>query len=244
MPVSDAQKVSTLFDRIERTSVTAQVRDQLVDSIRLGRLLPGERLPAERRLCQEFGVARTTIREAVKQLESLGVVERRNNNRLHVVDHLGVVEVPLEGAKKTVRELFETRRVIEIAMTELATFHATASQRKMVDQLSEQFRPGMDLGQFRDLDHRFHASVAAACGNPLLAELYGRVLQALFTSPAFASLLYAEVNREEVSKIIERSAYGHREIAVAVTDGDPIRAAAAADDHLREVEERMIRRLI
>ena len=231
------------FARIEYTTVAEQVRDQLMDSIRSGQFEPGSRMPSERQLCEEFGVARTTVREAIQQLVSLGVVARRNN-RLHVVEYLGVVSAPADGLKREVRELFETRRVIEIAMTDLAAGRATDRQRAEISDLADEFEPGIELGQFRDLDHRFHAAIASACGNPLLAELYGRVLRALFESPAFASLLYTENNRRQVNEIISGSAVGHQMIAKAVLAGDGERAALAAGDHLAEVERRMLSQLI
>jgi GntR family transcriptional repressor for pyruvate dehydrogenase complex len=143
-----------------------------------------------------------------------------------------------------VRELFETRRVIEIAMTDLAARHASDRQRTEIGELADEFEPGMELGQFRELDHRFHAAIASACNNPLLAELYGRVLRALFESPAFASLLYTQANRRQVNEIISGSAEGHRQIAAAVLAGDGERAALAAGDHLAEVERRMLSQLI
>jgi GntR family transcriptional repressor for pyruvate dehydrogenase complex len=231
------------FTRIEYTTVSEQVRDQLMDSIRAGHFEPGSRMPAERQLCEEFGVARTTVREAIQQLVSLGVVERRNS-RLYVVEYLGVVSAPVDGLKREVRELFETRRVIEIAMTDLAARKATDRQRSEIGDLANEFEPGIELSQFRDLDHRFHAAIAAACGNPLLAELYGRVLRALFESPAFASLLYTQVNRSQVDEIISTSADGHRKIAEAVLAKDGEAAAHTAGEHLAEVERRMLNQLI
>jgi GntR family transcriptional repressor for pyruvate dehydrogenase complex len=188
-------------------------------------------------------VARTTVREAIQQLVSLGVVERRNS-RLYVVEYLGVVSAPVDGLKREVRELFETRRVIEIAMTDLAARKSTDRQRSEIGDLANEFEPGIELSQFRDLDHRFHAAIAAACGNPLLAELYGRVLRALFESPAFASLLYTQVNRSQVNEIISTSADGHRKIAEAVSARDGEAAARAAGEHLAEVERRMLNQLI
>ncbi|MBC8195962.1 MAG: FadR family transcriptional regulator [Acidimicrobiia bacterium] len=231
------------FSRIEHTTIADQVRDQLMDSIRDGRFGPGSKIPAERQLCDEFGVARTTVREAIQQLISLGVVERRNS-RLFVVEYLGVVAVPADGLKRQVRELFETRRIIEISMTGLAALHATDAQRSDINDLAAEFRRGMDLREFRDLDHRFHAAIAAACGNPLLAELYGRVLRALFESPAFASLLYTSANRNKVDEIINRSAEGHDQIAAAISTGDEQGAALVAGEHLAEVERRMLSQLI
>lgn len=234
---------SPRFARIEYVTVPDQVRDQLMDSIRAGHFEPGDRMPAERQLCEEFGVARTTVREAIQQLISLGVVERRNG-RLHVVEYLGVVSVPAEGLERQVRELFETRRVIEIAMTDLAARNASDRQRTEIAELADDYEPGMELGHFRDLDHRFHAAVASACGNPLLAELYGRVLRALFDSPAFASLLYTQVHRKQVNEIIRGAAEGHEAIAGAILDCDGERAAKAAEDHLADVERRMLSQLI
>jgi len=231
------------FTRIEYTTVSEQVRNQLMDSIRAGHFEPGSRMPAERQLCEEFGVARTTVREAIQQLVSLGVVERRNS-RLHVVEYLGVVSAPADGLKREIRELFETRRVIETAMTDLAARKATDRQCSEIGSLADEFEPGIELGQFRDLDHRFHAAIAAACGNPLLAELYGRVLRALFESPALASLLYTQVNRSRVNEIISSSAEGHKKIAEAVSARDGEAAARAAGEHLAEVERRMLNQLI
>jgi len=231
------------FQRVEYTTVAEQVRDQLMDSIRAGHFPPGSRMPAERQLCEEFGVARTSVREAIQQLVSLGVVERRNS-RLHVVEYLGVVSAPADGLEREVRELFETRRVIEIAMTGLAARNATDRQRAEISDLAEEFESGIELGQFRNLDHMFHAAIATACGNPLLAEIYGRVLRALFESPAFASLLYTQANRERVNEIISTSAEAHRRIAEAILAADGERASLVAGDHLAEVERRMLSQLI
>ena len=231
------------FVRVEYKTVAEQVRDQIMDSIRAGHFPPGSRMPAERQLCEEFSVARTSVREAIQQLVSLGVVERKNS-RLHVVEYLGVVSAPSGGLEREIRELFETRRVIEIAMTSLAARNATDRQRVEIGRLADQFEPGIELGDFRKLDHMFHAAIAAACGNPLLAELYGRVLRALFESPAFASLLYTEVNRNRVNEIIGISSEAHRNIAEAIRANDEERAALAAGDHLAEVERRMLSQLI
>ena len=59
---------------IERTTIADQISGQLLQLIREGRFTPGERMPSERQLCEDFGVARTTLREAIQQLVSLGVL--------------------------------------------------------------------------------------------------------------------------------------------------------------------------
>lgn len=224
------------FEPVERRTVSAEVRQRLVDAIRSGTLAPGSPLPAERVLCQEFGVARTSVREAIQGLISSGYVERRGNRAV-------VAEVPpsVDSRKVTVRELFEVRRVIEPAMASLAAQRATHDEREELAELAR--REPTSLEDFRGIDRSFHALLARACGNPTLADMYARTLTALFASDEFASLLYAEENREEVGAIIESATAGHRAIASAIADADGPATTVAITSHLADVERRMLERL-
>jgi GntR family transcriptional regulator, transcriptional repressor for pyruvate dehydrogenase complex len=230
------------LEPLERRSLPDEIRDRLMTLIRNGDLPPGQQLPAERVLCAELTVARTSVREAIQALVSLGYVERRGN-RAYVVEHLPEVATVLDARKTMVRDLFETRRVIEVQMAELATCRATGAQRNELAGLAEQFTTAMKLDDFRHLDRRFHWLIASACGNPLLSELYGKVLDALFGSTEFHELLYAGHNRREVATIVERSGQQHRSIANAIVAGEPIAVVAAVDEHLNDVGQRILERL-
>lgn len=232
------------FNPVSRRTVADEVREALLASIREGQLSPGSQLPAERVLCEQFGVARTSVREALSRLVSMGVIERRGN-RTHVVEHLPDIDLSLvDDRKKRVRELFETRRVIEVPMAELVACRATQEDRRRLRELADAFHPGMELSEFRAFDRAFHGAIAAACGNQLLAEVYAKVLDALFESPVFAELLSAAPNRDEVAVIMARSGDCHRAIAAAVASGDPVSVVAATEEHLADVESRMIERLV
>jgi DNA-binding FadR family transcriptional regulator len=102
----------------------------------------------------------------------------------------------------------------------------------------------MDPEEFRNLNHRFHMKIGECCANPLLEELYGRVLKAVFDSSAFSSLLYGGLEPEEVKKIVEQVARKHKEIAKAIFEGDPIAASAAAADHVAEIEDQIFEKLV
>lgn len=230
------------LEPLERRSLPDEIRDRLLGLIRNGDLVPGQQLPAERLLCAELTVARTSVREAIQALVSLGYIERRGN-RAYVVEHLPELATVVDSRKMMVRDLFETRRVIEVQMAELATCRATAGQRAELAEMAEQFTPNMKLDEFRQLDRRFHWLIASACGNPLLTELYGKVLDALFSSTEFHELLYAGHNRREVATIVERSGQQHRAISRAIVDGQPIAVVAAVDDHLNDVGQRILERL-
>ena len=231
----------TSFDRVSRRTVSAEIRLRLADAIHSGQLAPGTPLPPERVLCQEFGVARTSVREAIQGLVIAGYLERRGNRSV-VAEHLPELNFAGDDRKALVTQLFEVRQVIEPAIVELATRRATDAERDEIAGLAA--RTTHDLAEFRDIDRRFHSALARACGNPLLNEVHAKALAALFGSGEFASLLYAEVNRAEVNEIIDSSTEAHRAIADAVVKGHTRKAVAAVVAHLDDVERRMVERLL
>jgi GntR family transcriptional repressor for pyruvate dehydrogenase complex len=223
--------------------VSEEIRFALMQAIRSGSLLPGAPVPPERELADEFGVARTSVREAIQGLFSLGLVERKGN-RSYVTERLPGVS--LDGAdarKERVRELFEVRRIIEVPLAELTSVRATGPEMDEIRDIASQFSPGMALSDFRSLDRRFHWAVARACGNELLAELYGKVLASLFRSEEFDALLGAKSNQTTVRMIIATSTVAHQTIAEAVGLGDPAAAGEAVRHHLEQVESDMISRM-
>jgi len=228
------------FAPITRRTIAQEIHDRLADSITGGDFRPGSQLPSERALCQEFAVARTSVREAIQGLVAEGLVERRGN-RTHVVERLPGIDISGEDIRKeTVRQLFEVRRVIEISVFELAACRATDTQRSEITELAGLFEPPMAIAEFRALDRRFHWAIAQACGNALLSELYGKVLDSLFGSEAFESLLYAEHNQAEVDLIVAGASEDHRRIARAMAEGDPVAVSEAVVGHLSDVEGRML----
>jgi GntR family transcriptional regulator, transcriptional repressor for pyruvate dehydrogenase complex len=233
--------VTTAFDPITRQTVSAEIRQRLADAIHNGQLAPGTPLPAERVLCQEFGVARTSVREAIQGLVIAGYLERRGNRSV-VAEQLPEMNFTGDDRKALVSQLFEVRQVIEPAIVELATRRATDADRALIASLAA--RSTTDLEEFRETDRMFHAALARACGNPLLNEVHAKALAALFGSGEFASLLYAEVNRAEVREIIRSSTDAHRAIADAVVRGHVRKAVAAVVAHLDDVERRMVEQLL
>jgi len=223
--------------------VSEEIRDALLLSIRRGDLLPGAPLPSERELASDFGVARTSVREAVQGLAGVGAVERRGN-RLHVAERFPDFRLAeIDSRKQRVQELFEVRRVIEVPLAELAATRARGVDIDQICAIAGRFHPGMPLDEFRALDREFHWAVARACGNELLAELYGKVLESLFRSYEFDSLLTASGNQLTVKKLIKVSAAGHQAIAGALRQQDAALAASAAGAHLHQVETDMISRM-
>ena len=228
------------FERIERQSVAEEIRRTLLASIRSGDLEAGAPLPSERDLSEDFGVGRTSVREAIQGLASLGLLEKRGN-RSYVIERVPEIRLAdVDPRTVMVTELFEVRRVLELPIARFAACRATARERREIRGLSEQFDPGLALAEFRRLDRAFHWALACACGNALLADLYGKVLDRLFRSVEVDELLGSEVNAGAVTGIVRDAVDAHRTIGRAIEDGDAAAVAAAAERHLAQVEEQMV----
>lgn len=232
------------FEPIERETVSTKIREQLLQRITTGELAPGDQVPSERELAERFQVARSSVREAMQGLVSLGVVRRRGN-RSYVTEHLPEIMLDADDLNKAfVRQLFETRRVLEGPIFVLAANRADVGDHGAVRTIADQFTDDLDIESFRRLDREFHTTIAATCGNPLLIELYGKVLDQLFRSDEFHTLLRHGDNRDSVQRIIRDSGQAHRQIADALANGDPEAMQAAIGGHLADVERTIIDDLV
>jgi GntR family transcriptional regulator, transcriptional repressor for pyruvate dehydrogenase complex len=232
------------FEPISRRTVAEEIREAIANRIKTRQLPPGSQLPSERELCEQFGVARTSLREAIQGLIMLGLIERRGN-RAYVVEHLPAVQLDgQDRRKRRVRELFEVRQVVEVPIARLAACHATDEQRSDIVEVAGSFSADMKLEEFRRLDREFHSVVARACGNQTLAELYEKVLESLFASREFDELLSAGSNRRAVREIIRTATVSHQAIAHAIASGDSLVVVDAAERHLDQVEDQMISKMV
>jgi GntR family transcriptional repressor for pyruvate dehydrogenase complex len=235
--LSTSRHVRGRFAPVSRRSLADDVREQLATSIRTGTLAPGALIPSEESLCQQFGVSRTSVREAIRELITLGLIERRSN-RAYVVEHLPEVRVEADERNERIREVFETRRLLEVQLTEYAAERATAQQRDDILALAERIRATMSVEELRPLDREFHAAIADAAGNPLLGELHTKVLEAVFSSSRYGGLLSGP-DLDDVGQVLAESRSIHTVIAQAIARGDAKAAGDAAKRHLDVVERRL-----
>jgi GntR family transcriptional repressor for pyruvate dehydrogenase complex len=239
--------VQPMFAPVDRRTLAEEVRTRLFEAVRGGALAPGSPIPSERSLCEDFGVARTSVREAIQGLVSLGVLERRGN-RTVVAERLPEILPSVDGNSHArglkVRELFEVREAMELPIAKLVVERASDEEIEEIVRLVCNFRPTMDVEEFRRLDRAFHWALARACGNELLTELYGKVLDRLFQSSDFAEPLTARVNSRAVRVIVRDSCSAHRAIADALQKRDADAVVAAVEHHLDQVENQLVDRLI
>jgi GntR family transcriptional repressor for pyruvate dehydrogenase complex len=145
---------------------------------------------------------------------------------------------------RRVHELFEVRRLIELPMIELAAARATEEERRAITELAAQFHDDLELEEFSAMDRAFHWGLARLAHNQLLAEVYGKVLDALFDSEDWDRLLSESLSPQAVRGIITAAGREHRRIATAVKRGEEVTALEAISAHLTTVENRIIAQLV
>ncbi|WP_432039485.1 FadR/GntR family transcriptional regulator [Streptomyces cucumeris] len=199
-----------------------------------GRLGAGERIPPEADLCEELGVSRGSLREAVRMLTALGVVEPRHGSgtfvsQLRPEDIIGSLSLTLELLPLTgLLEVYEIRRVLEAHIAAKAAARATPEAVGTLFSLIEAMEATEDPTEASELDHRFHAEIARIGGNPTLMSLL-----AVFRA---RSRKYQVFNLPDGPELRRKSDEDHRVLAQAIADRDPGAAAGAAEAHVSQTE--------
>ena len=162
------------FDKVRRVRTFDDVLDQLREAILSGRIRPGERLPGERQLCEEFGVGRPTLREALRSLEAIGMIEVRPGkgggsyavtpSETTLGDALASL-VSLRGA--SLEDLAEFRVDFEGENAAWAARRADAGDIATLSALVVEVREAGDVEALAEVDIRWHEALARATKNRL-----------------------------------------------------------------------------
>lgn len=154
---------------------TPSSHETLADAIRgwiaLGTYAPGERLPSERQLAEQFAVGRVTVRRAIGLLAGEGLVATargRSGGSTVLPPSAGSREVAVEELLVVVRDSFEFRLAVEPACAALAAERGTPEDGQALLELVE--GSAASFGEYRALDSRFHVAIARATGNELLVD--------------------------------------------------------------------------
>jgi GntR family transcriptional repressor for pyruvate dehydrogenase complex len=217
-----------------------QVAEQIHQLIARGVLKPGDRLPPERELAIKFGVGRGSIRDAIRTLEIMGVVEPRHGHGT-VVRELSAdsLVVPLASVlsykRELVAELLDVRRMIEPALAARAAKNATPEEIARMQQILDRQREKMRSGQPTiEEDSEFHYAIAVAARNTVVLRVLD-VLMDLLRESRTRSL--------QVPGRLERSIAGHRRVLRAIERRDSAAAEAAVQKHLQEIEDVVMQKL-
>ena len=164
--------------------LTDQTADRLLHMIDSNPAYPpGAKLPNEPRLCQLFGVSRTTLREAVRSLAAQGYVEVRRGSGTFVLDRSPAPDIGLqrlEGLRTRLRDLFEIRMMLEPQAARLACLRGTDEELQEIARRAECVAQAIREGKnFSQPEETFHQAFVAATHNPFMEQLLPIIHNAL-----------------------------------------------------------------
>jgi GntR family transcriptional regulator, transcriptional repressor for pyruvate dehydrogenase complex len=228
------------FTAVRKTRVFEDVARQIQRLIVDGVLKPGELLPPERQLAEQFGVSRTSVRDAIRALELTGLVIARHGEGNVVADVsadtlVAPIATLLLRKRKLVAELLDVRRMLEPALAARAAVHATDEEIAHLEEILRRQRERTARGESTiEEDSEFHYSIALAARNSVVRALLD-VLMDLLRETRARSL--------QVDGRLERSLAGHRRILDAIKRRDAEGAERAVRQHLDEIESIVMKRL-
>ncbi|MET9712959.1 FadR/GntR family transcriptional regulator [Nocardiopsis alba] len=210
---------------LPRTSLSDEVVARLRAEIVEGRWPVGERIPPESELVTTLGVARGTLREALRSLRYSGLIEIRRGDGTYVLSR-SELPAALRRTGVELESVLEARSVLEPA---LARWAAERADPEAIDRIEEALARRREAGDddWVDADAAMHEAVAWASGNRVLAEVYVALLPAL---------------REVTERALRRPGFrrddprGHEDVLAAIRAGDGEAAAARAAENLRATE--------
>jgi DNA-binding FadR family transcriptional regulator len=215
-------------------ALTDQAITKIKDLIVAGEFAPGARLPRERELAERLGLSRNSLREAVRALSLIGVLEARQGDGTYVTslepDLLlaGTLFVSDLLTGPTLRELYEVRRILEPAATRMAAPRLTDLDFVELEASLARMDAAETTQAFIDADVDFHRVIVGACGNATLASLIQNL-----SGGTLRARIWRAINERDA---VESTLRLHHDIYRALRMRDPELAAAADLVHLAEGE--------
>jgi len=218
----------------DQTPAYRAISDSIRADILAQRLVPGDRLPVETELAERFGVSRSTVREALRELTSQSLVETTrgatggtfvvvpSTERLSQSLTVGI-EMMATSTDLTVLEMLEARELLEVPAARLASERGTDEQLELIAAYVSSRRADETVGRDLMANWNLHQLVMRAANNPLLelmAQPIFHVLQTRFSQITAPSGFRKQVEQD------------HRQIASAILDRDAEQAAQLMFDHL------------
>jgi len=224
------------FGTLQKDALSEKIVERLLSLIREKQLRPGDRLPPERELAPVMGVSRPSLREALRALSVMKVIENRQGSGTYVtslkpelfVNHLDFIFTVNDA---TFLDLFEARKIVEVGLVSLAAQNISDEQLADLEECLKRSNASVeDPETFLQTDLELHGRIIEAAQNRTLALFMNSINQINVASRRRTSEL-PEVRRQTLKN--------HRAIITALKARDSERAAQAMRDHLDHVEAKL-----
>ena len=220
----------TVFAPVQSQTAFEETLERLGTAIKLGLLQPGDRLPAERELCRQLGISRSTLRQALTALVQSGHLHaaRGRSGGTFVADFPPPVEAPTHTLIASWRESCDQRLAVELAVAVLAAERAEeAALAQLGECVTAMDETLEDFVGFRQADVRWHIGLAEAAGSP-------RLVAAMTEAQGQMSDLIAYIAHPP--ELLAWTNQQHARMLTAVRKGDGDRAMRIMAEHLKGTE--------
>ena len=207
---------------IKRESVVQSVINCLTDAMRAGELKPGDKIPTEPELAESLGVARSSVREAIKILTYMGVLESKRAEGTFICDgyNESMIDPMVYGIilhQDSFENLMDLREMTEVGMILLAILHHNEKDLDELEDLLSEMKAAMvkkDIEEIFQADNRFHDKIAEMARNPM-ADKINRVVRSLTYALRFETVS-TMVQLGETDKLLD----AHQKLLDTMRDGD------------------------
>lgn len=237
----EIKEFDLMFSPIKSTKVYEQVIEQVKNMIIDGTLKKGDKLPSERELVEHLQVSRTSIREALRALQIIGLVECRQgegnfikqsfeNNLFEPLSIMFMLQ------KSDPSEIMELRMVIEIETASIAAKRVTEEELNIMSPLIGILKDSDNEEERVKADKKFHYTIAHASKNFLIVSVLNAVSSLIdsFIKDARRKIIADKENVDVLAK-------QHKDIYIALKEKDPVKASEAMKRHLDFANEYMMR---
>ena len=223
------------FGILQREGLAEKIASQILSMIRERKVRPGDRLPPERELASMMKVSRPSLREALRALSLMGIIDRRQGSGTRVaslepsrlIEHFDLI-FSLEDA--AFLELFQARKILEVGLAGLAADRITDEELRGIEDILKEGEDNIDNSEdFSKCDIRFHEAISQASGNRILSIFMASVAQLN---------LYSRRRTGELADVRRHTRKAHRDIFGALAKHDHQKSEAAMLYHLSFVESR------
>ena len=224
------------FEQVKRVRVFEEIVQQLKDYFAKGELKPGDKLPSERELAEQFNVSRVSVRQALTILEAQGLLVRKVGGGTYKVSdadfEVSQLVNLLMPETETFEEPLEVRLLLEPKIASLAAHRATAEDIELMEDSLRRQKEKVEAGELIiQEDSEFHYAIARATKNGIIVKLVEAIHDMLWQTRE-KSIMAVGGGR--------RSLEGHYPILEAIKNKDPQAAYEAMTKHLGEVEDLIV----
>lgn len=223
---------------IKKVKVVDSIVEEMLSKIRSGEFKPGEKIPSEQALTKEFGVSRTSLREAYKKLELLGTIIIRQGDGTYLNESLqdqlihNEIRTLFTVGNMNISEYLEARKILEIKAAGLAAKRATTEDIEKLSKIVNDFASHIDDPEiYKEIDFEFHQTIVNTAKNRFISQFWTFLIPLIKEQQGRSNYIMGVTNNSVIS---------HRELLDAIINKKSKAAEKCMEEHLSMIPGRLI----